>query len=84
MSSGSPTSPTRAAGKRASRPGADVELVHHSDRGSQYSSIDFTQELTDHGVLEPVRSVGVAYDNAVPSRSSTLPVEKPFCESPAG
>jgi putative transposase len=24
-------------------PGADVELVHHSDRGSQYTSIDYTQ-----------------------------------------
>jgi len=32
-----------------SGPGADVQLIHHSDRGSQYTSIDFTQELTDHG-----------------------------------
>jgi len=46
-------------------PGADVELVHHSDRGSQYTSIDFTQELTDHGVLASVGSVGDAYDNAM-------------------
>ena len=46
-------------------PGADVELVHHSDRGSQYTSIDFTQELTDHGVLQSVGSVGDAYDNAL-------------------
>jgi len=38
--------------------GADVELIHHSDRGSQYTSIDFTQELTDHGVLQSVGSVG--------------------------
>ena len=45
--------------------GADVELVHHSDRGSQYTSIDFTQELTDHGVLASVGSVGDAYDNAL-------------------
>lgn len=45
--------------------GADVELVHHSDRGSQYTSIDFTQELTDHGVLASVGSVGDAYDNAM-------------------
>jgi transposase InsO family protein len=32
--------------------GADVELVHHSDRGSQYTSIDFTQVLDDHHVCK--------------------------------
>jgi len=52
-----------ALGQRA--PGVDVALVHHSDRGSQYTSIDFTQELTDHGVLQSVGSVGDAYDNAL-------------------
>ena len=45
--------------------GADVQLVHHSDRGSQYTSIDYTQQLTDHGVLASVGSVGDAYDNAL-------------------
>jgi putative transposase len=46
-------------------PGADVALVHHSDRGSQYTSADYTQELSDHGVLASVGSVGDAYDNAM-------------------
>jgi putative transposase len=46
-------------------PGADIELVHHSDRGSQYTSIDYTQTLTDHHVLASVGSVGDAYDNAL-------------------
>lgn len=46
-------------------PGADVELVHHSDRGSQYTSIDYTQTLADHHVLASVGSVGDAYDNAL-------------------
>jgi transposase InsO family protein len=46
-------------------PGADVELVHHSDRGSQYTSIDYTQTLADHGALASVGSVGDAYDNAL-------------------
>jgi putative transposase len=46
-------------------PGADVELVHHSDRGSQYTSIDYAQTLVDHGVLASVGSVGDAYDNAL-------------------
>ena len=36
-----------------------------SDRGSQYTSIDYTQTLADHGVLASVGSVGDAYDNAL-------------------
>jgi putative transposase len=44
---------------------ADVELVHHSDRGSQYTSVDYTQTLADHRVLASVGSVGDAYDNAL-------------------
>ncbi len=46
-------------------PGAEVCLVHHSDRGSQYTSADYTQTLADHGVLASVGSVGDAYDNAM-------------------
>ena len=46
-------------------PGADVELIHHSDRGCQYTSIDYTQTLADHRVLASVGSVGDAYDNAL-------------------
>jgi putative transposase len=52
-----------ALGQR--RPGAEVALVHHSDRGSQYTSFDYTQTLADHGVLASVGSVGDAYDNAL-------------------
>lgn len=44
-------------------PGADFELVAHTNRGSQYTSTDYTQELDDHGVLASVGSVGDAYDN---------------------
>jgi putative transposase len=50
---------------RRRQPGADVELIHHSDRGSQYTSIDYTQTLADHHVLASVGSVGDAYDNAL-------------------
>ena len=46
-------------------PGADLELIHHSDRGSQYTSIDYTQALADHHVQASVGSVGDAYDNAL-------------------
>ena len=47
------------------QPGADFRLVAHSDRGSQYTSADYTQELNDHQVLASVGSVGDAYDNAL-------------------
>jgi putative transposase len=45
--------------------GADVELVHHSDAGSQYTSYAFAQVLDDHGVLASIGSVGDAFDNAM-------------------
>jgi putative transposase len=47
------------------RPGADVKLIHHSDRGSQYTGLDFAQVLDDYDVLQSVGSVGDAYDNAM-------------------
>jgi putative transposase len=47
------------------RRGAHVRLVHHSDRGSQYTSHAYAQTLDDHGVLASVGSVGDAYDNAL-------------------
>jgi putative transposase len=52
-----------ALGLRA--PGADVQLVAHSDMGSQYTSLDYTQVLDDHDVLASIGSVGDAYDNAL-------------------
>jgi transposase InsO family protein len=52
-----------ALGQR--EPGADFQLVAHTDRGSQYTSADYTQTLTDHGVLASVGTVGDAYDNAM-------------------
>lgn len=45
--------------------GADVELIHHSDAGSQYTSHAFGQILDDHGVLGSIGSVGDAYDNSM-------------------
>jgi putative transposase len=40
-------------------------LVHHTDAGSQYTSIAFTQRLVDDGVDASVCTVGDAYDNAL-------------------
>ena len=40
-------------------------LVHHSDRGSQYLSIRYTDRLTDAGIKPSVGSTGDSYDNAL-------------------
>lgn len=40
-------------------------LVHHSDRGSQYVSIKYTERLTEAGIEPSVGSVGDSYDNAL-------------------
>jgi putative transposase len=40
-------------------------LVHHSDRGSQYVSIKYTERLALAGVEPSVGSVGDSYDNAL-------------------
>jgi putative transposase len=50
------------AARRVDRDGV---LVHHSDRGSQYTSAQFNDALTDHGLLASLGSVGDAYDNAM-------------------
>jgi putative transposase len=52
-----------ALGLRA--PGADFQLVAHTDAGSQYTSIDYTQVLDDHQVLASIGTVGDALDNAL-------------------
>lgn len=52
-----------ALGQRSQ--GADIALIHHSDQGTQYTSGDYTQELSDFEVLASVGSVGDAYDNAM-------------------
>ncbi len=40
-------------------------LVHHSDRGSQYVSMRYTDRLRDAGIAPSVGSCGDAYDNAL-------------------
>ena len=47
----------------ARRPGD--ALVHHSDRGSQYVSIRYTERLAEAGIEPSVGSVGDSYDNAL-------------------
>lgn len=40
-------------------------LIHHSDRGSQYLSIRYTERLAEAGIDTSVGSVGDSYDNAL-------------------
>ena len=47
------------------RPARRGGLVHHSDRGSQYVSIKYTERLEEAGIEPSVGSVGDSYDNAL-------------------
>ncbi|WP_391346253.1 IS3 family transposase [Azospirillum sp. A23] len=47
------------------RPAKGSGLIHHSDRGSQYVAVRYTERLTDAGVEPSVGSVGDSYDNAL-------------------
>jgi putative transposase len=50
----------------------DGELVHHSDRGVQYTSIRYTQRLEDVGAVRSVGSKGDSYDNAAAEAVNSL------------
>jgi len=41
------------------------ELVHHSDRGTQYLSIRYTERLAEAGIEPSVGNLGDSYDNAL-------------------
>jgi transposase InsO family protein len=43
----------------------DHGSIHHSDRGSQYLPIKYTERLADAGIEPSVGSVGDSYDNAL-------------------
>ena len=47
------------------RPAKGSGLIHHSDRGSQYVAIRYTERLTEAGDEPSVGSVGDSYDNAL-------------------
>src|SRR3954470_20993245 len=40
-------------------------LIHHSDRGSQYTSVEFGSRLREEGLLSSMGSVADAYDNSM-------------------
>lgn len=40
-------------------------LLHHSDRGSQYCSVDYQVELRAHGILTSMSGRGNCFDNSM-------------------
>jgi putative transposase len=57
-------------------------LVHHTDRGSQYTSYEFGKTLRNSGLLAPMGRVGSAYDNAMAeSVFATLKTELVYRQS---
>jgi putative transposase len=49
----------------ARQPERNGALIHHSDRGSQYVSIRYSERLADAGIEPSVGSKGDSYDNAL-------------------
>lgn len=49
----------------ARQPERDGTLIHHSDRGSQYVSIRYSERLAEAGIEPSVGSKGDSYDNAL-------------------
>jgi len=49
----------------ARQPERDSSLIHHSDRGSQYVSIRYSERLAEAGIEPSVGSKGDSYDNAL-------------------
>jgi putative transposase len=49
----------------ARQPEREDALIHHSDRGSQYVSIRYTERLAEAGIEPSVGSKGDSYDNAL-------------------
>ena len=57
-------------------------LLHHSDRGSQYASIEYRELLQAHGILASMSRRGNCWDNAVvESFFKTLKVERVYHRS---
>ena len=49
----------------ARQPDSDAALIHHSDRGSQYVPIRYSERLAEAGIAPSVGSKGDSYDNAL-------------------
>ena len=68
-------------------PGKGMGLVHHSDTGSQYLSIRYTERLTEARIEPSAGSVGDSCDNASAETINGLfkaEVIHAACSSPSG
>ncbi len=55
------------------RAGEDLSgLVHHSDRGVQYTAVRYTQRLAEEGAVASIGSRGDSYDNALAEAFNSL------------
>jgi len=63
-------------------------MVHHSDAGSQYTSIRFTETLALEGLAASIGTVGDAYDNAAAEsfmglyKNEAIRADSPFRHGP--
>lgn len=63
--------------KQACRQDGAWGMILHSDRGSQYTSTKFREELAKHGAIQSMSGTGRCYDNArMESFFATLKKEK--------
>ncbi len=58
--------------KREGYPVKAAELIHHSDAGSQYTSVTLTERLKLEDIAASIGSVGDAYDNALAESANGL------------
>ena len=72
----------RQAAARRARQGHPIsgQAIHHSDAGSQYTSVRFAETLLLAGLTGSVGSVGDAYDNAL--AETTIGLYKTECVRP--
>ena len=54
-----------ATRRRADADFAAEGLIHHSDAGSQYTALAFTEQLREEGIAGSIGTVGDALDNAL-------------------
>jgi putative transposase len=73
---------TRRREGRTDQDGRMDGLIHHSDAGSQYVAIRYTERLADAGAVASIGTVGDSYDNA--QAESLIGLYKLECVRPDG
>ena len=63
----------------ARQPEQDGSLIHHSDRGSPYVSIRYSQRLSEAGIEPSVGRKGDSYDCEDPTARSIAIIDTTLC-----